>query len=350
MPLEHRILRTWAHDVQTRESSNARLSGAISNPLHDVAMKSPRPNLFLIGAMKSGTSYLSDLLVAHPAIFMSAEKEPTYFVDPDVLRQGWPQMWARGYWRTEDRYLELFAAAENAAVIGEASTCYSKLPTYTHVPERILDFSPQARFIYVMRDPVERTISHYWHAVGSAKERRPMLPAIHSNPEYTDWGYYARQLSEYLQHVGRERMFVLTLEELHANPAEQMQRIYAWLGVDASFRVPDIPARHVTPAVVEQPRGRRGLLDRFRYTSSYGRVARYIPPAVRKLASQFAVRRVRRAEVNTREVRAYLRPIQLRQTEELGSLLGRAFPEWKTLYAEPDEDELASRVLSRRSL
>ena len=49
---------------------------------HDVGMKSPRPNLFLIGSMKSGTSYLSELLGAHPAVFMSSEKEPTYFVDP----------------------------------------------------------------------------------------------------------------------------------------------------------------------------------------------------------------------------------------------------------------------------
>ena len=304
-------------------------------------MNSPRPNLFLIGSMKSGTSYLSELLGAHPAIFMSAEKEPTYFVDPKVLRQGWPRMWAQGYWKSEERYLNLFAAAGHAAVIGEGSTCYSKLPMYTHVPERILHFNPQARFIYIMRDPVERTISHYWHTIGSSKERRPMLSAIQSNPEYTDVSYYARQLSEYLQHVGRERIFVLTLEELLANPAEQMSRMYAWLGVDLSFRLPDIPPRHVTPPVVEQARGGFGFLNRFRQTSSYGKVALYIPRAARKLGSRLAARRVRRAEVSTLEVKAYLRPLQLRQTEELASLLSRAFPEWKTLYAESGQGEPA---------
>jgi len=305
-------------------------------------MKSPRPNLFLIGAMKSGTSYLSELLAAHPSIFMSPEKEPTYFVDPKVLRQGWQRMWAKGYWRSEDRYLNLFAAAGHAAVIGEGSTCYSKLPMYTHVPQRILRFNPQARFVYIMRDPIERTISHYWHSVRNSKERRPMLRAIQSNPEYVDVSYYARQLKEYLQHVGRERIFVLTFEELCANPFKQMQRMYAWLGVDTSFQPPDIPARHVAPAVIDQARPGMVFMHRLTYSPSYGKIAPYLPRAVRKLGARLAVRRVRRAETSTREVEAYLRPLQLRQTEELAGLLSRAFREWKTLNSAMRQDEPSS--------
>jgi hypothetical protein len=291
--------------------------------------------------MKSGTSYLSELLAAHPQIFMSPEKEPTYFVDPNVLRQGWRQMWEKGYWRSEDRYLNLFAAAGHAAVIGEGSTCYSKLPMYAHVPKRILRFNPQARFIYIMRDPVERTISHYWHAVRNSQERRPMLAAIQSNPEYTDVSYYARQLSEYLQHVGRECLFVLTFEELCADPAEQMRRMYAWLGVDSSFQLPAVPPSHVTPDVFDQARPGLALLHRLRLHPSYSKLALYIPRALRKLGSQLAGQRVCRAEASTLEVGEYLRPLQLRQTEELAALLSRTFPEWKTLYAQPRQHEPA---------
>jgi hypothetical protein len=56
-------------------------------------MSPPRPNLFLIGAMKSGTTYLCDLLAAHPEIFMSSPKEPCHFVDPKVLLRAWPGQW-----------------------------------------------------------------------------------------------------------------------------------------------------------------------------------------------------------------------------------------------------------------
>ncbi len=91
-------------------------------------MTTRRPNLFLIGAMKAGTTYLRKLLNAHPDIFMCEPDEPSYFVDPRQLRRLYPEMWERGLWRSEDRYLELFRPGGNAAILGEASTSYTKLP------------------------------------------------------------------------------------------------------------------------------------------------------------------------------------------------------------------------------
>jgi len=290
-----------------------------------------RPNLFVIGAMKSGTSYLSELLRAHPAVFMSAPKEPSYFVDHEVLRKEWPYMWKQGYWRDERAYLSLFARAGKAIIVGEASTAYTKSPMYTRVPERILNFNPQSRFIYIMRDPVERTISHYWHAVRTSHERRSMLAAIESDAQYTDVSHYFRQLSEFFQSIAPESVYTLTLEELLADPAEQMRRIYAWLGVDPSFRLPDIGAKNVTPDMVEHIRG-LGYLNRLRRSLWYNKVEPHIPPAMRKLGSWLAVRRVSPTEIDTSEVKSYLRPLQLRQTQELSLLLKRTFPEWTTLY------------------
>ena len=176
--------------------------------------RAPRPNLFMVGSMKSGSTYLTGLLASHPAIFVSSPREPCYFVDPRTLRRVWPYMWAKGYWRSADRYLDLFARAGDATVIAEGSNGYSQEPLCDGVPQRILSFSPEARFIYIMRDPVERTISHYWHNVRFFGEHRPMLAALESDPQYTDTSDYARQLNAYLTHFERGRIYVLTLEAL----------------------------------------------------------------------------------------------------------------------------------------
>jgi len=110
----------------------------------------PRPNLFVIGAMKSGTSSLHATLAAHPQIFMCRKKEPDYFIEQCN--------WSRG----ERWYLSLFARAGDKPIIGESSTGYTQAPRFHGVPQRIRGFRPDARFVYIMRDPIERTISHYW--------------------------------------------------------------------------------------------------------------------------------------------------------------------------------------------
>lgn len=282
--------------------------------------------------MRSGTTYLSALLARHPAVFMSSPREPCYFVDQSTLRQAWPEMWARGYWRSMDRYLSLFAGAGDASVIAEASNSYSQVPMFTGVPERILSFSPGARFMYIMRDPVERTISHYWHRVRWSGENRPMLAAIRFDRQYTEVSYYAKQLQTYLRHVGPERIYALTLEALMADPAGQLGSIYAWLGVQSSFRPPDlgVPA-NARPARLFRVPG-YGLLCSIRQTPSYSRIAPFVPSPLRTLGSRLAFRSASSAEVSAAETKSYLRSHQLTQTDELSRLLNRAFPEWHTLY------------------
>jgi hypothetical protein len=112
--------------------------------------------------MKSGTTFLWSLLASHPSIFLSRPKEPSYFVDPIQLRELKPWFWERGYWRSEELYLSLFQTAHGAKIVGEASVYYTHLPLASGVVERISQFNPDARLIYVMRDPIARTISHYW--------------------------------------------------------------------------------------------------------------------------------------------------------------------------------------------
>ena len=297
-------------------------------------MPARRPNLFLIGSMKAGTTYLSELLSTHPAVFMSLPREPCHFADPRVLRKTWPLMYRLGYWRSAERYLNLFANAGDARIIAEGSTVYTQAPRFAQVPERILAACPDAKFIYIIRDPIERTLSHYWHRVWWWGERRPIAEAIRADSHYIDTSYYAYQLEIYLRHVARERIHVLTLEELVTEPLTHLARLFSWLGIDPTFRpILDGAFSNPTPAIVEQARG-FGVLDRIRKSRLYAGIGPHVPAQLRKLAVKLAVREVRTAEVPTEAVKAYLRPIQRRQTTELSELLGREFPEWTTLFPE----------------
>lgn len=295
-------------------------------------MSSRIPNLFLIGAMKSGTTYLSELLAAHPGIFMCSPKEPCYFADPRVLRRVWRNMWRRGYWQSLDRYLSLFAQAGDAPFVAEASTPYSQVPLFEGVPEGILELSPDARFIYIIRDPIRRTISHYWHEVRWWGERRDLMTAVQREPRYTDVSHYARQLKAYLKYVPKERIHVLTLGQLRTQPIERFSAICTWLGIEPSV-IPDGLGSLVNemPAVIGQARG-LGLLYHLKYSPLYRRVERFVPAPVRKLGTRLAERQVTAADVYVRDVQDYLRPRMQAQTEELCELLGRRFPEWTTLY------------------
>ncbi len=103
-----------------------------------------KPDLFVIGAMKSGTTYLNKLLAAHPEIFMCAPEEPSYFVEPRQLRALWPEAWDQGLWRSEDHYLQLFRDSGEAIHLGESSTITTKTSAGGRgVPERIHEFNPE---------------------------------------------------------------------------------------------------------------------------------------------------------------------------------------------------------------
>lgn len=292
---------------------------------------SPQPNLFLVGSMKSGTSSLHSYLGSHPSIFMVPMKEPTHFVDGAELKPVSPGLWEAGIWRDRAQYLDMFADAGNANVVGESSTNYSKLPQITGVAQRIAEFNPSARILYIMRDPIERSISHYWHMVKWHNESREILRAMQQDPSYRQVSHYSLQLAPYFECFAREQIKTLTLENLKADPVGTMRELFEWLGVAPTGGTTKLgPAKNVTTREVSQARG-GGILQRIKHSRAWDTVGPLVPKSIREIGNRLSERRVDRQQIDTRKVVEYLRPLQQAETIELVGLLGREFHEWQTL-------------------
>ncbi len=185
------------------------------------------PNFIIIGGMKCGTTSLHRYLEKHPDVFMSKKKELKFFVD---AKNG---TWSRGL----DWYRSQFAGAGDAAVVGEATPEYTKNTVFPGVAERMSSVLPDARLLYILRDPIQRMLSHYVHLCSSGRERRSPTKALTAKGRnaYLDCSSYYLQLEPYLELYPRSRIHITTLEELQADPAKTMRSIFRFLDIDDEF-------------------------------------------------------------------------------------------------------------------
>jgi hypothetical protein len=278
---------------------------------------SPRPNLFIIGAMKAGTTSLHDYLREHPSIFMSEPKEPGFFV---------PEL--KEYPRDEAWYLSLFAEAGDATWVGESSTHYTKLPLYQGVAQRIRDYSPDAKLIYIMRDPVDRSMSHYWHRVNKREEWRDLMSALRADNQYVSFSDYRMQLEPYFDLFGRDRVLTLSFERMLSNPEATSQRCFDWLGLEPAGPR-EFPRANVRPEQTYRLRG-RGLLHRFSHSSLWSRLSPLVPARVKRMGRGLAEGQVDPASESVEEARAYLHEKLHPRVVDLEQWLGEKFPEWST--------------------
>jgi len=277
-----------------------------------------RPNLFIIGAAKSGTTSMHAYLEQHPDVFMSNPKEPGFFT-PEVIYYPKDLAW----------YLGLFADAGDARVVGESSTHYTKVPVYSCVADRVAEFSPNARIVYLMRDPIDRAISHYWHNARQYEEARPLLRAIREDVQYRAFGDYAMQLQPWFEAFDRRRIRVLVFEEMVTDPEGTLESVFEWLGLSKLPTPLALERKNTRPPEIKKSRG-RGVVNRFRYSDFWGALSPAIPQGLKDLAKRLALETVRPGDQPTDEVVRHLRPWALERITALGELLGRGFDSWKT--------------------
>ena len=188
------------------------------------AQRGALPNLIVIGGLKCGTTSLHHYLNLHPEIAMSRPKELNFFVAELNWELG-PEWYASHFDRT-------------AAVRGESSPHYTNLPRFQRVAERMAGIlGEDARLVYMVRDPIDRMLSHYFHNVGGGYESRPLEQAL-PDPDsaYVARSRYAMQAGPYLEHFGPGRLLIVSREELAAEREQTMRRVFEFAGVDAGFR------------------------------------------------------------------------------------------------------------------
>lgn len=321
--------RQHASRVQSRASTGIRIHvrcAGIGKTSADMPSESPRsrvppnervgpaaalPNLIVIGAMKCGTSSMHNYLAAHPEIAMSRQKELNFF--------SFDRHWQLGV----NWYGRHFTPS--ATIRGESSPSYSKFPHVPKVPERMKTLVPEAKLIYLVRDPIDRLVSHYMHVREDGRERRPIdeaLARFEDNP-YVDCSRYDMQFQRYLRHFPQSQILVVSAEEMREDRDRTLRTVFRFLGVDDSFRSSLHDAiYHVS--------GRQGRVRRALQRKRVLRKARpYVPPAIVFWAAAHGrkgppVERPRLAEPLREALRSYLRE----DIERFRTQLGREFATW----------------------
>jgi len=203
-----------------------------------------RPNFFIVGAPKCGTTALYSYLRRHPEIYLP-HKEIHYFGEDLAFRH------RRRY--TEQEYLRLFAQAGAAGRLGDASVWYLYSKT---AAREIGGFAPAARVIIMLRNPIDmmyalhsqfvyagdEDLEDFGQALEAEENRRRglMIPRNARLPQallYRDVAKYDEQVGRYLETFGREQVNVILFDDLKRRTREVYESTLRFLGVDPSHEI-----------------------------------------------------------------------------------------------------------------
>lgn len=199
----------------------------------------PLPGVIIIGAQRSGTTSLFDVMRRHDEIEGAAVKEIHFF--DENYRRG--LSWYRSFFRFP---------GENGALPMEATPFYLAHP---HAPKRIAQHVPEAKLIAMLRDPTSRAISHYRYSVALGREPLPLIDALkaeedriddewtrmvhdheYTSPRFRAYSYkhrgrYAEQLDRFLGHIPADQILLLKMGDLVARPDRLLLAISRFLGI-----------------------------------------------------------------------------------------------------------------------
>jgi hypothetical protein len=296
-----------------------------------------KPDFFIVGAAKSGTTSMHEYLRQHPDVFMPGIKEPLFFGRDLGIAPQWCV-------RDEAGYLALFDGAAGRRRVGESSVWYICSST---APGEIKQFSPSAQIIIMLRHPVDfmysmhglflwtdnEDIADFEDALAAQQDRSrgrriPKMAYFPQGLQYTRMARFSEQVKRYFDVFGPDRVHVILYDDLKSDTPGVYRQVLRFLGLDTSF-VPDFrifnesrPIRHLPfHRFFNRPRARRAL-------------QKALPKLSRTLRTKlvnaltFILRPPYRSPRIDPEVRDRLLPDFAEEIEALGKLLGRDLTAW----------------------
>ncbi|MDO5980111.1 sulfotransferase domain-containing protein [Flavivirga spongiicola] len=198
------------------------------------------PNLFIPGAAKSGTSTLHSLLDLHPDICMSKQKEPVYWDSPEFNNFNLKKK----KWYSNQFY------NKKAIFFGESTTSYMFFPNY--IINLKAHYKAPPKFIFILRNPIDRCYSHYWWIVGLGLEKRKLAQAIDQDlsrtlkpynyfPDYYyHFSLYGKWLIPFFENFDKKNIKIITLENLKHRRLETLNECFMFLGLKELDEIPKI--------------------------------------------------------------------------------------------------------------
>lgn len=274
------------------------------------------PNIVVVGASKAGTTSMLNYLALHPEIAASTEKEMRFFQDPDHLK--WVGI-----------YQEHFAVGTRYRA--EATPFYSSTPCFPGVVDRMADLVPDAKIIYLVRDPIDRIVAEYveqlqWRAAGGSFDERLRSPGDPLNYLVAS-SRYATQLREYQRRFPADQITVIDLADLSADVVGVMRDVFDSLDLEW-------PAISQDDFIPLNTRGEKKMFPEWMFELRRGPIVRALhklPQRPRQFLSDFAWRRLRasveRPELSE-ENRRLLAEVLAPEVADLRQMTGLSFSTW----------------------
>jgi hypothetical protein len=234
------------------------------------------PTFIIIGAMKSGTTSLASYLGAHPDVFMSSPKEPNFF----------SRRWDKRGEELLPWYEGLFQDSSGIPCRGEASVSYTMAPAFEGVPARIARIVPDARLVYLIRNPVDRIRSMYVNEVGNGDTELSLSESLDQDPRYLEISRYAAQAELYLEHFARDQLLIVSSERLRDDRARVVRKVLDFIGADSGieldlqFELKQASAWRRLPRLIESP------VSILRNTGALGRISKPTKRRLRRLVGR----------------------------------------------------------------